>query len=416
MSPAAIDVEGLGKRYTLSHLRAPFPTIRERLRLLPQVLARRMSGWRRPHTGLREEAFWAVRDLSFQVQPGERLGIIGRNGAGKSTLLKLLSRITDPTEGRIAIQGRVASLLEIGTGFHPDLTGRENIFVNGAVLGMPRKEVRNKFDEIVAFAEVERFLDTPVKRYSSGMYVRLAFAVAAHLTPEILIVDEVLAVGDSQFQKKCLGTMQDMSQSGGRTILFVSHNMAAVQSLCTRAMLLSRGRLAGFGNVEDMVDLYARRSDSSLLGEVDIAGDTFALCSVAVSAPDLSPLATFKRAAIEIVFRPLLDVADAGATILFEDLNGAPIFGLDSMDFVDNVRAKKGAPVKVRFEIDSLPLNPGPFGLRLELKSESQHLYWEVPKLFEVHVEDTLVYGPRRPTRQVHGCAASAARATVAAL
>jgi len=227
------------------------------------------------------------------------------------------------------------------------------------------------------------------------------------------VIDEVLAVGDSQFQKKCLGTMQDISQSEGRTILFVSHNMAAVQSLCTRAMMLRRGELAGFGSVEQIVDLYARRSDTAPMGEVSVVGESFELCSVAVATPDSSPLATFKKGIVEVTFRPSIDLLDAGATILFEDRNGAPVFGLDSMDFVDNVRVKKGAVAKVRFEIESLPLNPGPFDLRVELKSETQHLYWEVPTSFQVHVEETLVYGSRRPSRRVHGCVASAARATV---
>ena len=189
------------------------------------------------------EEFWALKDVSFEVKRGEVLGIIGRNGAGKSTLLKILSRITEPTEGRVTLRGRVASLLEVGTGFHPELTGRENIYLNGAILGMTRAEIRRKFDEIVAFAEVEKFLDTPVKRYSSGMYVRLAFAVAAHLEPEILVVDEVLAVGDAEFQKKCLGKMNSVATVEGRTVLFVSHNMAVVQHLCERVILLKNGVL-----------------------------------------------------------------------------------------------------------------------------------------------------------------------------
>ena len=199
--------------------------------------------------------FWALRDVSFDVQQGEVLGIIGRNGAGKSTLLKILSRITEPTAGRVTLRGRVASLLEVGTGFHPELTGRENIFLNGAILGMSRAEIRRKFDEIVAFAEVEQFLDTPVKRYSSGMYVRLAFAVAAHLEPEILVVDEVLAVGDAEFQKKCLGKMGEVAK-GGRTVLFVSHNMAAIRRLCSRVILLKNGRITQSGNVNQCIDTY----------------------------------------------------------------------------------------------------------------------------------------------------------------
>src|SRR5207248_1544210 len=193
----------------------------------------------------RTEEFWALRDINFSVRRGEVVGIIGRNGAGKSTLLKILSRITEPTEGRVKLKGRVASLLEVGTGFHPELTGRENIYLNGAILGMHRAEIKAKFDEIVAFAETEKFLDTPVKRYSSGMYVRLAFAVAAHLEPEILVVDEVLAVGDAEFQKKCLGKMREVAEGHGRTVLFVSHNMVAVQNLCSVAMWLSEGKLLG---------------------------------------------------------------------------------------------------------------------------------------------------------------------------
>ncbi len=205
------------------------------------------------------ESFWALRNVSFEVREGEVLGIIGRNGAGKSTLLKILSRITEPSEGRVHLRGRVASLLEVGTGFHPELTGRENVYLNGAVLGMSRAEIKRKFDEIVAFAEVEKFLDTPVKHYSSGMYVRLAFAVAAHLEPEILVVDEVLAVGDAQFQKRCLGKMGEVAH-GGRTVLFVSHNMTAVQTLCRRALMLSSGELISDGPVTQVVPRYMRES------------------------------------------------------------------------------------------------------------------------------------------------------------
>ena len=256
-----VTAERLGKRYRLRHQQ------RERL----CDAARRHRGrrrhrrWRGSTAGARgagaTEDFWALRDVSFEVAPGEVVGIIGRNGAGKSTLLKILSRITEPTTGRVTLDGRVASLLEVGTGFHPELTGRENIFLNGAILGMTRAEIRRKFDEIVAFAEVERFLDTPVKRYSSGMYVRLAFAVAAHLEPEILVVDEVLAVGDAEFQKKCLGKMHEVSR-GGRTVLFVSHNMAAVQALCSRAIWLERGEVAASGPASAVVAQYLQGTQS----------------------------------------------------------------------------------------------------------------------------------------------------------
>lgn len=251
-----IKSEKLGKRYFLQHLRD------ERYIALRDVLVEKATGlFRRTESKERargggKEDFWALRDVSFEVKQGEVVGIIGRNGAGKSTLLKILSRITDPTEGRVQIRGRVASLLEVGTGFHPELTGRENIFLNGAILGMSRAEIRRKFDEIVAFAETEKFLDTPVKRYSSGMYVRLAFAVAAHLEPEILVIDEVLAVGDAEFQKKCLGKMREVSQ-GGRTVLFVSHNMAAVKSLTNKAIVLDRGQIIFEGAVAEAIDRYA---------------------------------------------------------------------------------------------------------------------------------------------------------------
>jgi lipopolysaccharide transport system ATP-binding protein len=214
-----------------------------------------------------EKEFWALRDVSFEVQPGEIVGIIGRNGAGKSTLLKILSRITEPTSGEILMRGRVASLLEVGTGFHGDLTGRENIFLNGAILGMSKAEIRNKLDEIIAFAEIEKFIDTPVKRYSSGMYVRLAFAVAAHLEPEILIVDEVLAVGDASFQKKCIGKMQDVSQ-GGLTVIFVSHNMGTVQQLCSRAIVLQRGQVQIIGSTAEALNVYSK-SSAAKSGYVD---------------------------------------------------------------------------------------------------------------------------------------------------
>ena len=250
MDKPVIRVESLGKKYYLSH-QGRKDTLRDSLTQGVREFFRKRTS----SAPGGDEEFWALRDVSFEVNRGDVVGIIGRNGAGKSTLLKILSRITEPTSGRTVIRGRVASLLEVGTGFHPELSGRENIFLNGAILGMSRAEIRRKFDEIVAFAEVERFLDTQVKHYSSGMYVRLAFAVAAHLEPEILIVDEVLAVGDLQFQRKCLGKMQEVA-GGGRTILFVSHNMAAVQRLCTRGVYLKQGNVAMAGRINEVIDRY----------------------------------------------------------------------------------------------------------------------------------------------------------------
>ncbi len=255
MSSIAIRSEGLGKRYRLGES-GPYKTLRESVTDIFRGAARKARAL--GSGGSREDTFWALRDVSFDVDYGEVVGVIGRNGAGKSTLLKILSRITWPTEGRALINGRVGSLLEVGTGFHPELTGRENIFLNGAIMGMRRAEIAAKFDEIVAFAEVEKFVDTAVKHYSSGMYVRLAFAIAAHLEPEILIIDEVLAVGDLAFQQKCLGKMSEVSQSG-RTILFVSHNMAVVEKLCTRCIVLHDGQVDFQGETSDAVHHYLNR-------------------------------------------------------------------------------------------------------------------------------------------------------------
>jgi len=259
MPDTVIKVENLSKQYLISHQQS------ERYTALRDVMARSMKNFARkllspftfhgsPFTASQED-FYALKDVSFEIKRGDRVGIIGRNGAWKSTLLKILSRITAPSSGRITIKGRVASLLEVGTGFHPELTGRENIFLNGAILGMTKGEIKTKFDEIVGFAEVEKFVDTPVKRYSSGMFVRLAFAIAAHLEPEILLVDEVLAVGDAAFQKKCLGKMDDAAKEG-RTVLFVSHNMEAVKTLCGRAILLDAGKVVLDGPPGKTVDYY----------------------------------------------------------------------------------------------------------------------------------------------------------------
>lgn len=254
-----IKVEGLSKQYRIGGPRESFPTLRDAIAAATRAPLDRL----RKRWNANGNLIWALSDVNFEVRPGEVVGIIGRNGAGKSTLLKILSRITEPTTGRVELYGRVGSLLEVGTGFHPELTGRDNIFLNGAILGMPKTEITRKFDEIVRFAELEKFVDTPVKRYSSGMYVRLAFAVAAYLESDILIVDEVLAVGDFEFQKRCLGKMQDITNDG-RTVLFVSHNMAAVKSLCTRAMLLEAGQLTADSTVAAVVDAYVKPHEENL--------------------------------------------------------------------------------------------------------------------------------------------------------
>ena len=260
---ARIVAEGIGKRYVIRHGSTRYRTLREDLMSTVMAPLRLLGARGSASThGTSREEFWAVRDLSFEVSDGEVFGIIGRNGAGKSTLLKILARIIQPTEGRATVRGRVGTLLEVGAGFHPELTGRDNIYLSGAILGMSRQEIARRFDEIVAFSGVERFLDTPVKRYSSGMYLRLAFSVAAHLEADILVVDEVLAVGDAEFQQKCLGRMEQVAGSG-RTVLFVSHNLAAVHALCTRAGVLERGRFVQYGSVDDCIRSYLNWGDES---------------------------------------------------------------------------------------------------------------------------------------------------------
>ncbi|MDH4359060.1 MAG: ABC transporter ATP-binding protein [Candidatus Berkelbacteria bacterium] len=254
-----IKIEKLSKKYRLG-AREPYYSLRDKISELFKF---------KGHGRGKTKEFWALKDINLAVKQGEALGIIGRNGAGKSTLLKILSQITPPTKGKITMRGRVASLLEVGTGFHPELTGRENIYLNGAILGMSRREINRKFDEIVAFSEIEKFLDTPVKRYSSGMYVRLAFAVAAHLEPEILLVDEVLAVGDTQFQKKCLGKMSEVGKEG-RTVLFVSHNMAAIAELCQSCVMLNKGKIVKVGESKKVISVYLANQYKSLTGSVDL--------------------------------------------------------------------------------------------------------------------------------------------------
>jgi lipopolysaccharide transport system ATP-binding protein len=335
-----IRADGLGKKYLIAHATQ---SERERHVTLRDVIARTAKGFARSTVDMMRgraivagdttEEFCALKDVSFEVKRGEVVGIIGRNGAGKSTLLKILSRITEPTEGRVTIKGRVASLLEVGTGFHPELTGRENIYLNGAILGMTRAEIRRKFDEIVAFAEVERFLDTPVKRYSSGMYVRLAFAVAAHLEPEILVVDEVLAVGDAEFQKKCLGKMSAVA-GNGRTVLFVSHNMAAIQNLCGRCVGLRSGRIFADDCPLNVINPYLyelrQRSHDSLQDIKDRKGDgrTRFTNVILLDEQDrpIKGAATGEPIKIKLVTTGLVSSAACRVSIGFSSADGARLF------------------------------------------------------------------------------------------
>lgn len=312
MSDVVIRVENLGKRYRIGGAQTSYKTLRESLISAASAPVRWLKGQRHE-----KNTFWALQDVSFEIKQGEAVGIIGRNGAGKSTLLKILSRITKPTTGRVDLYGRVGSLLEVGTGFHPELTGRDNIYLNGAILGMSRQEIMRKFDEIVDFAGIEKFLDTPVKHYSSGMYVRLAFAVAAHLEPEILVVDEVLAVGDAEFQKKCLGKMSDVTHEG-RTVLFVSHNMAAVRKLCNKSILLESGSKTLEGDTNTVIDKYllgnAKKQNSFTpisIKEIDVV-----VTKITINEHDGGKVSPFKPLRIDIVMEAKYDVDNIGIQIM----------------------------------------------------------------------------------------------------
>jgi lipopolysaccharide transport system ATP-binding protein len=362
MSEAIITVSNLGKKYRISHAGQ-----RQRYVALRDVLANGVknifTGWKSKAGKNSVEDFWALQDVSFEIKRGEVVGIIGRNGAGKSTLLKILSRITEQTVGRVHLKGRVASLLEVGTGFHPELTGRENIFLNGAILGMSHSEIRRKFDEIVAFAEVEQFLDTPVKRFSSGMYVRLAFAVAAHLEPEILVVDEVLAVGDAQFQKKCLGKMRDVSRQGGRTVLFVSHNMAAISQLTTTSILLNKGRVGFHGATEKAVEMYMNLSGSDATVFFDLENQprkwlgTQAARFVSLRFDRMTPLFSFQEDfAFNARIRALEDFARLRFSITIFMADGTPV---GSSFSAERPGLRRGEVVEVSLSLGSLRLAPG---------------------------------------------------------
>ncbi len=372
----AIEVSGLSKRYVIER-ESRHDSLRDTLHHSARKLWRRLR-W---GTGFEREEFWALRDVSFSIQPGEVVGIIGRNGAGKSTLLKILSRITEPTAGQITLRGRVASLLEVGTGFHPDLSGRENIYLNGAILGMQRAEIRAKFDEIVAFAEVERFLDTPVKRYSSGMYVRLAFAVAAHLEPEILIVDEVLAVGDAQFQKKCLGKIEDVARNQGRTVLFVSHNMAAVQSLCQRAIFLRGGTL--FYDAPVAVALQAYLADAQPDANDQFHGETYAL---RVDHIGFTQAGAFPAIALDLTLRAKLPGRLALEVIVKSSI-GTPVAFADagSLRF-DQALVLTPGDTRSRWLLDASQLANGGYFIRLQLfeVGVEHHLILDHPAAIEV--------------------------------
>lgn len=365
-----IKVENLGKSYIIGHQRESYVALRDVLaNKARQVVSKTknlLSGGQLI-AGNELEEFWALKDINFEVQQGDRVGIIGRNGAGKSTLLKVLSRITEPTTGSIRLRGRVASLLEVGTGFHPELSGRENIYLNGAILGMSRAEVKKKFDEIVDFAGVEKFLDTPVKRYSSGMYVRLAFAVAAHLEPEILIVDEVLAVGDAEFQKKCLGKMEDVSKNHGRTVLFVSHNMGAISNLCNCAFLLERGNIISPGNINETIAYYEKKTkyDSHWIGE-DGDNNVKIKETQILDTTKNEPIKNSSKIGIKIIFETFFDFSDLYIGFTLCSSYGDALACVIYNDYNNSSFIKKGT-YEVFFTIPSYTLAVGEYTINFNI-------------------------------------------------
>jgi lipopolysaccharide transport system ATP-binding protein len=410
MSDTVIRVENLGKKYIIGHQQ------QERYASLRDVITNQVKSFgslMNPKSRKKNpafEEFWALKDVSFEVNQGDRVGIIGRNGAGKSTLLKILSRITEPTTGSVKIKGRVASLLEVGTGFHPELTGRENIFLNGAILGMTKVEIKRKFDEIVAFAEVEKFLDTPVKRYSSGMYVRLAFAVAAHLEPEILIVDEVLAVGDAAFQKKCLGKMQDVGKEG-RTVLFVSHNMATIQNLCQRVIWLNQGHLISDEQTKIVITSYLSRyqnfPSTSLAERKDRKGDgKIRFTSVQFeneSGQNTTYFCSGQNVRIILLFEntTLEKLRNLSVALGIDNQLGDRIANIStevSGSYVDDVEADAQSIV---VEIKKLPLTPGRYGFTIFMSVNGVIADWvDNAGFFEVEGGDFYGTGKLPPERQ----------------
>ncbi len=399
MSDVVIIAERLGKSYTIDHRQStPYATLRDTLVDLFRGLGRRSSR-------TAQEEFWALRELNFTVQAGDRLAIIGRNGAGKSTLLKVLSRITAPTTGRVTLRGRVASLLEVGTGFHPELSGRDNIFLNGAILGMKKREIAAKFDEIVAFSEIEKFLDTPVKRYSSGMYVRLAFAVAAHLDPEILIVDEVLAVGDAKFQKKCLGKMEDVSKQQGRTVLFVSHNMGAVKSLCNKAILLEHGQKVAEGDTETVANRYAVSATDALgFKALAIAELGATLRNITLNAAAEGAIVPGKSLTIDLEIECERELRDIGIQLMIsnDDTRGTV--------FASNTKVTKNIDVKLTrgtnrlsLIIDRFNLCSGPYWLGFAIDTPFIRYYFHEPTLLAFEVTDTVIEPNLVPTLPAYG-------------
>jgi lipopolysaccharide transport system ATP-binding protein len=405
MSESTIQVSELGKRYRIARVRAQYQTLRETLATRTGEMVRAL-GTRGRRDNLRttsDDFIWALRDVSFEVQRGEVVGIIGSNGAGKSTLLKVLSRVTKPTTGWVKLQGRVGSLLEVGTGFHPELTGRENIYLNGAILGMKRSEIQRKFSQIVEFAEVEKFIDTPVKRYSSGMYLRLAFAVAAHLEPEILLVDEVLAVGDAVFQRKCLGKMEDVARAG-RTVLFVSHNMDAIQRLCPRTLWIEHGRILEQGDSASVISHYlstgSDRPKPNTWIDVSAArrkrgtGDARFVAVRYSSLEETLGCQAYPGGSLEFVLKIGSDSPRMveSLAVLLSTQTGTKLINADTISQGASLDLREGENM-VRLRIEEVHLNPGVYILGLWLSRSPGVILDHVPAAFEIQVVPTSVHG-----------------------
>ncbi|WOD40828.1 ABC transporter ATP-binding protein [Nodosilinea sp. E11] len=417
MSDTVIQVENLGKKYVLGQQQqgnSRYVALRDVVADGVKSVGRRLRHPLKSQPARHEEEFWALKDVSFEVKQGEVVGIIGRNGAGKSTLLKILSRITEPTEGRVRLRGRVASLLEVGTGFHPELTGRENIFLNGAILGMSRVEINRKFDEIVDFAEVERFLDTPVKRYSSGMYVRLAFAVAAHLEPEILVVDEVLAVGDAAFQKKCLGKLHNIANSEGRTVVFVSHDLPAVQSLCSRALLIEQGLIKIQANTDKVISAYLGMGRKRSSDKIDLLEHPGRLRSREKALKKIWLLDEMQRVknefkmgeGISVLFSFDCEssVSSPGFGFGFEDQSGRRVFSLNNYmcpSLHGNLKIVKKGVASLR--INKLPLMPGRYSVSISLVENQTEWVDFIERAIEFEVFPADVFGSGKIPDRSHG-------------
>ena len=407
MSDIAIRLDGLGKAYRIGERNNADPRIC--YGSLRDSLAGAFRGMFRRLPAPASELFWALRDISAEVRHGEIIGVIGRNGAGKSTLLKIISRITEPTEGSGEVHGRIGSLLEVGTGFHPELTGRENILLNGTILGMKRAEVLRKFDEIVAFAEIEQFLDTPVKRYSSGMFVRLAFAVAVHLEPEILVVDEVLAVGDAEFQRKCLDKLRAIG-GDGRTILLVSHNMSAIRAICQRGIVLDRGRIVAEGPVNFVADEYLAGSAGADRSDHAMETESFIVEDICIRSLDGPVIKTFDPVEITVDVTAKTDISDPGLYVGILGADHHLLAGLDSKDFHSYPPIRTGERLKMGFRIDQFPFLPGSHYLDIHVAEVAEYRNETVDHAFRFDVVETPVYGGRR-LESLHGQIGLRARA-----